>query len=92
MKSLLNYCRLGWEDIFWTNLFKCVFDENKVPTKKEYKLCLENQLNIQIESLKPKLIVALGSQVYETLFPRLSKHFNHNDFIGDISFYKDTKC
>lgn len=91
MKSLLDYCNLCWDDIFWTNLFKCVLEKNKIPSKAEYKNCLENHLNIQIESLKPNLIVALGAQVYKALFPELAKRFKHEEMIGRTYFYKNVE-
>jgi len=94
MKSLLNYCGLNWEDIFWTNLFKCVLPNNRIPSKREYVNCLTNHLNKQIEFLNPNLIVALGSQVFSILFPSISKYSNlisHKEFIGDITFYKDKR-
>lgn len=87
MKSLLNYCNLNWEDIIWTNLFKCVLPRNRNPGRKEYRFCVDNNLVSQINEANPTLIVGLGAQVYRTLFPEISRKNWFKKNIGNILKY-----
>ncbi len=85
--TLLKHCNLSLDNIFWTNLFKCVLLENRPPNKEEYLFCVNNHLNLQIEEANPNLIVGLGSQVYKILFPDLVKEKKFEQRIGDIVKY-----
>ncbi len=87
MNALLNYCNLSWKDIYWTNLLKCVFDIE--PTKKEYQTCFGVHLKNQIREFNPNFIIALGSQVYEVMFPEDAKILNHSSRIGAILQYEE---
>lgn len=45
LSGMLGYCGLTWNDIFLTNLFKCVLLNDRQPSKEEYERCLELELN-----------------------------------------------
>lgn len=87
MGALLNYCGLSLDDLFWTNIFKCVLDDRE-PTKEEYLNCFEFHLKNQIREFNPNSIVALGSFVYRIMFPDDSKILNHSARIGAILHYE----
>lgn len=87
MGSLLNYCDLSWDNIYWTNIFKCVLDDRD-PTKKEYLNCFDFHLKNQIKEFNPKSLVVFGAQVYEIMFPEDAEVLNHSARIGGILYYE----
>ena len=66
--KILDYCGLTSEDVLLTNLFKCTLPGRNKPRKEEYQNCLGN-LEMQVDALAPRKIVAFGSLVYRTMFP-----------------------
>lgn len=88
MGALLNHCGLSWDNLFWTNLFKCTLPEDRNPAIKEYRNCFEFHLKNQIKEFNPKYLVASGSPVYEIMFPDDSKVLNHSGRIGAILHYE----
>ena len=59
---------IGWkrEDLYITNLIKCYPPENRNPTQPEIAACFRH-LRKEIETVKPKVIIALGSIAANTL-------------------------
>lgn len=55
------------EDVYITNVVKCRPPENREPTPEERKICTNNYLFRQIETVNPRLIVLLGSVAVQTL-------------------------
>jgi uracil-DNA glycosylase len=66
-KTLAEY-GIKREDVFITNIVKHVSPENRKPYPDEVAACLP-YLNIQIRTIKPRIIVLLGESAKET--PRL---------------------
>ncbi len=79
IEFILRHCKLTTEDVYITNLFKCVLDGNAKPRAAEYRNCLRN-LEIQVEVLSPKKIVLFGNPVYRTMF---SGNGTFRDFVGE---------
>jgi uracil-DNA glycosylase family 4 len=88
MTEMLKYCHLDLEDVYITNLFKCVLPDDRFPTKKEYQKCKRKNLDKQIDEFKPKKMIMFGNYVSQTMFPGLAKHANHKDMIGEVLNYE----
>ena len=84
MYRMLGYCGLSFEDIYWTNTFKCVLPNDRNPKKKEYEKCFNNYLKKQINDFKPKKIIALGEMPYRLMFPDKGNHAN--SLIGTLDY------
>jgi len=74
MYKMLRYCGLSFDDIYWTNTFKCVLPNDRIPKRKEYENCFNRHLKKQINDFKPKKIVALGEMPYNLMFPDKGNH------------------
>jgi len=72
--QMLRYCGLRFDDIYWTNVFKCVLPDDRNPRKKEYENCFNNHLKKQIVDFKPKKIIAPGEMPYRLMFPDKGNH------------------
>ncbi|MCL1785796.1 MAG: uracil-DNA glycosylase [Alphaproteobacteria bacterium] len=66
LDKILDRCGVRRADLFITNVIKCRPPENRKPTKKEIAACRQ-YLSRQIDSINPKLIIALGSVAFETI-------------------------
>lgn len=80
INEILGFCKLTFDDIYFTNLFKCLLLDSKAPSKEEYQNCV-SQLEIQVNKFKPKGIVAFGGKVYEFLFPKYANKINFENLI-----------
>lgn len=67
LNDILKISSLDFEDVFITNLFKCLLPEDREPLVKEYRRCL-SILEAQIEEFRPKKLVLFGHLVYKSLF------------------------
>ncbi|NOX15245.1 MAG: uracil-DNA glycosylase [Epsilonproteobacteria bacterium] len=65
-KIIENVLGLKREDVYIANIIKCRPPNNRVPTMEEVSACKPYLLE-QINSIKPKIIVALGSTSYHHL-------------------------
>ncbi len=65
-KIINNVLELKREDVYISNIVKCRPPNNRVPTLEEVDSCRAYILQ-QIEAVKPKIIVALGSTSYHHL-------------------------
>ncbi|MBL0686456.1 MAG: uracil-DNA glycosylase [Sulfurospirillum sp.] len=61
-----NVLKLKREDVYIANIVKCKTQENRVPSMEEASAC-KPYLMKQIEIVKPKIIVALGSTSFHHL-------------------------
>lgn len=86
---MLRYLNLDMRDIYLTNLFKCVLNSDRDPGKRMLLKCLGN-LDKEITEFNPRKIVLFGTQVYNTLFPGLSKLNNHKEMWTKKRIYKET--
>ena len=63
---MLKSIGLNREDVYIANILKCRPPENRPPRPEEVEQC-EPYLLAQINHIKPKIIVALGSSAVQTL-------------------------
>lgn len=65
-KMIENVLMLKREDVYIANIIKCKTPENRVPTLEEVSTC-KPYLMQQIQTVNPKIIVALGSTSFHHL-------------------------
>jgi DNA polymerase len=65
-KMIQNVLDLRLEEVFYTHAIKCKPLNSNKPSDSEWESC-KNHLFTQIEFIKPKVIVALGEDVYNRL-------------------------
>lgn len=65
-KMIENVLLLKREDVYMANIIKCKTPENRVPTPEEVASC-KPYLMQQIQTINPKIIVALGSTSFHHL-------------------------
>lgn len=66
LDKILAAAEIRREDIYITNVVKCRPPQNRLPTKEEVAACYP-YLKRQIELIKPKIIVCLGSLAAQTI-------------------------
>jgi uracil-DNA glycosylase family 4 len=69
---LVYYCGITEDDLYITNLFKCVLPKDREPKDKEYRACTE-VLRTQISDINPRKIIVFGRKPFEYMFPEISK-------------------
>jgi len=89
LTEILAYSCLSFEDIFLTNVYKCLLPDDREPRAQEYKNC-RTVLEAQIAEFSPKKIVTLGQKAYCQLFPEESLKVLHRDAVGQMMSYHDT--
>lgn len=65
-KMIENVLHLKREDVYMANIIKCKTPENRVPIPEEVSSC-KPYLMQQIQTINPKIIVALGSTSFHHL-------------------------
>lgn len=75
LREIVDYCNLSFDDVYITNLFKCLLPGDKEPKRKQYQSCVR-LLDVQIADFEPQKIVAFGSKVYEFMFPAYAAENN----------------
>lgn len=61
-------------DIWVTNLLKCSTVANSVPTEENLEMCYNEWLVKELQYLKPKVVVCMGSVVYKFLVEKKLKY------------------
>ncbi|MEM3713204.1 MAG: uracil-DNA glycosylase [Thermoproteota archaeon] len=70
-EMLLKAAGLERKDVYITNVVKCRPPKNREPFEDEIDACFP-YLNIQIQFIKPKLIITLGNIATSTLFRKFN--------------------
>jgi uracil-DNA glycosylase len=83
LAELLSTAKLGFDDIYLTNVFKCLLPDDREPRAQEYRSC-KKVLAAQIAEFLPKKMVALGQKAYNQLFPDEALAMGHRYAIGRI--------
>jgi len=73
MQGVLDTLKIPDEDVYFTNIFKCVLEADRPPSASEVKFCMP-VLEKEIAKLNPQYIVALGKIPSLRLFPGTSIH------------------
>lgn len=91
LDRILKYCNMTVEDVFLTNIFKCIFNSDKDPAPNEYKKCYENVFKKQFSDFNPKKIIVFGGSAYAMMFPHQSVSFSYEDAYGKYALYNNTQ-
>ncbi|RMF92311.1 MAG: uracil-DNA glycosylase [Candidatus Schekmanbacteria bacterium] len=75
------------EEVYIANIIKCRPPQNRNPIKDEIEMC-EPYLRKQIEIIKPKIIIALGTFAAQTL---LKSEEKISQLRGKFAYYEDIK-
>lgn len=70
-ETLLKIAGLERNQVYITNVVKCRPPENREPAEDEVEACFP-YLNVQIQSIRPKLIITLGNIATATLFRKFN--------------------
>jgi uracil-DNA glycosylase family 4 len=89
LTEILEYCSLTWDDIFVTNVFKCLLPEDRNPTREEYERCI-SVLKKQIDDFGPRCMIAFGTKVYGLMFSHRAKYTGFEETAGETLEYKVT--
>lgn len=71
-----------YKNVYFTNIVKCSTPENRELTETEIKNC-KKWFDKELELVKPRYIVALGSRSFITVQPYMNEYLNN-----DINSYK----
>ena len=83
---MLKYNELSIDDIYLTNLFKCVLKGDRNPKVGEYKNCMGN-FRKELQNFNPEKMVLFGSTTFKVLFPGLAEIKKHEELWGQKRFY-----
>lgn len=72
---------MNFDDIYFTNVFKCLLPNNREPTKQEYQSC-SRVLEQQVKELNPKAIVCCGRKAYESVFSDMAELYDFEQAIN----------
>lgn len=86
LDKILSFAGVSRSDVYITNTILCRPPNNRVPRQEELEAC-RWRLDLQIQLLKPKLIVALGKTALQQLTGAPIKG-NLNAHFGDWKTYK----
>lgn len=88
LNELLNLVGIKREEVYITNVVKCIPPNNK-PSEKQIFICTSNYLNKQIEIIKPRLIITLGEIATKYIFEKNGKKFVNMSVHGKIFEFKN---
>ena len=60
-RALDSFAHLNREDVYVTNVAKCRPPDNRTPSLKEIKVCVENYLDREIAAVKPTYMLVMGN-------------------------------
>jgi len=89
LRWLTSYCGMTEDDVYITNLFKCLIPEDKEPRMDEYKACA-GLLRDQVLEHKPRKILVFGGKPFHYMFPEISKTNTFESMISHEELYMDT--
>lgn len=81
LNHILRKNNLNFDDIYFTNVFKCLLPNNREPTKQEYNVCAHH-LEEQVKQINPKAIVCCGRKAYESIFHEMAEIQDFNEAIN----------
>jgi hypothetical protein len=92
LSRLLRNCGIGWEDIYLTNVYKCVLEKNRAPSPEEYQNCLDNQFDEQLGVFNPRKMILFGQGTAKALFPEMVADNKFEQLEGVVSRYRGWQC
>lgn len=87
LNNIIDYCSLTFDDVYITNVFKCVLKSDKTLSDTRYNMCYENYFKKQIEEFKPEKMILFGGASYNLMFPKQSSMYAHDEAIGKMALY-----
>ena len=88
LKNMIqNVLKLNIEDVYYTHVVKCKPLNSNTPSSSEFNSC-KNHLLTQIEFVKPKVIVTLGSEAYTHVTSDEESFENIRGHVIDFKEYK----
>jgi uracil-DNA glycosylase family 4 len=88
LDEILRYCNLSFDDVYITNLFKCLLPGDRSPRRNEYRNCTR-LLEQQVDDFKPRRIVAFGNMAYAFMFPGLAAEYRFETRVGQAFAFHD---
>lgn len=82
LAQILRFSNLSWEDIYLTNVFKCILP-NRDPSREEYRKCAE-VLEEQVLEFNPTKLVCFGHIAYPVMF---SDFYGFGEAVGQTHHY-----
>jgi len=79
LDKFLESLGLKKEEVYFTNLVKCLSKDE--PTQEQINQC-KHWIYKEIETVKPRIIIACGKLSARTLIPGIKKSFKLKDYIG----------
>jgi len=91
LARMLQHSGLDYEDIYFTNAFKCLLSDSREPSNRHYRQCAFN-LARQIQDFDPKAILVLGYQAYKAMFPKEAKWVSLEEVAESEKTYNSIPC
>ena len=84
---MLKMCGYTLDDVFITNIFKCLLPNDRAPARQEYENCLL-LLREQIADFSPRGILVFGEKPSELMFNgKKSQHENYEGIPAFVSVH-----
>lgn len=87
LDKLLKNAQISRDEIYMTNLIKCILPKNRKPKQNEIRAC-SKYLDMEITEISPKILAPLGYYATKYLFQKYSlREFTIKEFpelIGNI--------
>ncbi len=94
LNELLKGANLNREDIYMTNLIKCMLPKYRKPKTKEIKSCSQ-YLDREIEIIKPQILVPLGFHAIKYIFTKYNQKLpskdEYNTIFGNLYLTSNNK-
>ena len=90
LAKYLELAGLDIKQVYFTSLIKCyVADVKKKPTKTQLNKCFSLHLQTEIDTIKPKVIITIGSTVSKFFCPEVT---NLSQAVGSYFYNNLFKC
>ena len=89
LRDILKYCKLTTNDVFFTNIFRCVLSFDEAVVRDAGYICCETNLERDVRRRKPEAMVSLGEQAFRNMFPSV-KYDGFLEQVGNVHSYHGT--
>jgi DNA polymerase-1 len=88
-KMLKEHAGIDRKDCYITNVVKCRPPDNATPGKKDIKVCVEEYLVKELESVKPKWVLTLGNSALQGVLGKsgITKYRGSRVRVGDFTVF-----
>jgi uracil-DNA glycosylase family 4 len=74
---LLDYCKLTMDDVYLTNVLKCLLPQDIEPEEQAYRACISH-LEREIQQLNPRAIVIFGREAFDSIFEYMGQRLHYH--------------